>query len=51
MEKYQIVKKEIAYVNLQEIQNIIYGTKRHQVYNNMFYGCDLEIYVYMVQCR
>ena len=37
---------EIAYVNLREIRNIKFGTRGPQVYNDIFYNCDLEIYAY-----
>ncbi len=39
-------QKEIAFVNMREIRNIRFGTRGAQVYNDMFYGCDLEIYSY-----
>lgn len=39
-------QKEIAYVNLREIRDIKFGTRGPQVYNDIFYGCDLEIYAY-----
>lgn len=39
-------QKEIAFVNLREIRNIKFGTRGPQVYNDLFYGCDLEIYAY-----
>ena len=39
-------QKEIAFVNLREIRDIKFGTKGPQVYNDIFYGCDLEIYAY-----
>ncbi len=35
--------KRIAFVNLREIRNIRFGTKGPQVYNDLFYGTDLEI--------
>ncbi len=38
--------KEIAFVNLREIRDIKFGTKGPQVYNDYFYGTDLEIYAY-----
>ena len=39
-------QKEIAFVNMREIRDIKFGTKGPQVYNDIFYGCDLEIYAY-----
>ena len=39
-------QKEIAFVNLREIRGIRFGTRGPQVYNDLFYGCDLEIYAY-----
>lgn len=39
-------QKEIAFVNLREIRNIKFGTRGPQIYNDIFYGCDLEIYAY-----
>ena len=39
-------QKEIAFVNLREIRDIKFGTRGPQVYNDIFYGCDLEIYAY-----
>lgn len=39
-------QKEIAFVNLREIRDIKFGTKGPQVYNDIFYNCDLEIYAY-----
>ncbi len=38
--------KQIAFVNLREIRNIYYGTHGPQVYNDLYYGVDLEIYSY-----
>lgn len=38
--------KQIAFVNLREIRNIKFGTKGAQVYNDIFYGTDLEIFAY-----
>lgn len=40
------VHKEVAFVNLREIRNIKFGTRGPQIYNDRFYGCDLEIYAY-----
>lgn len=38
--------KRIAFINLREIRNIKFGTRGPQVYNDMYYGVDLEIYAY-----
>ena len=38
--------KQIAFVNLREIRDITFGTRGPQVYHDMFYDCDLEIYAY-----
>jgi membrane protease subunit (stomatin/prohibitin family) len=38
--------KQIAYINLREIRDIKFGTKGAQVYNDCFYGADLEIFAY-----
>lgn len=38
--------KQISFVNLREIRDIKFGTKGAQVYNDNFYGTDLEIYAY-----
>lgn len=35
--------KRIAFVNLREIRGIKFGTKGPQVYNDLFYGTDLEV--------
>jgi len=35
--------KSIAFINLREIRGIKFGTKGPQVYNDLFYGTDLEI--------
>lgn len=39
-------EKRIAFVNLREIRDIKFGTRGPQVYNDLYYGCDLEIYAY-----
>jgi membrane protease subunit (stomatin/prohibitin family) len=39
-------EKKIAFVNLREIRDIKFGTRGPQVYNDLYYGCDLEIYAY-----
>ena len=36
-------EKKIAYVNLREIRNIKFGTKGPQIYNDHYYGVDLEV--------
>jgi membrane protease subunit (stomatin/prohibitin family) len=36
-------QKQIAFVNLREIRGIKFGTKGPLVYNDLFYGTDLEI--------
>ncbi|HFR3797787.1 TPA: SPFH domain-containing protein [Streptococcus suis] len=38
--------KQIAFVNLREIRDIKFGTKGAQVYNDYYYGTDLEIFAY-----
>lgn len=39
-------EKKITFINLREIRNIKFGTRGAQVYNDMYYGTDLEIYAY-----
>lgn len=39
-------QKQIAFVNLREIRDIKFGTRGPRVYNDLFYGVDLEIYAY-----
>lgn len=39
-------EKRVAFVNLREIRNIKFGTKGPLVYNDQYYGCDLEIHSY-----
>ena len=39
-------QKKIAFLNLREIRDIKFGTRGPQMYNDLFYGCDLEIYAY-----
>lgn len=36
-------RKQIAFVNLREIRGIKFGTRGPLVYNDLFYGTDLEI--------
>lgn len=38
--------KQIAYVNLREIRGIKFGTRGPLMYNDSFYGTDLEIFAY-----
>lgn len=38
--------KQIAFVNLREIRDIKFGTRGAQVYNDSYYGTDLEIFAY-----
>lgn len=38
--------KQIAFVNLREIRDIKFGTRGPQVYHDLFYGTDLEIFAY-----
>jgi len=40
------MEKRVAFVNLREIRDIKFGTRGPQVYNDLYYGCDLEIYAY-----
>jgi membrane protease subunit (stomatin/prohibitin family) len=39
-------QKEIAFVNLREIRDIKFGTRGPLMYNDTFYGTDLEILAY-----
>lgn len=39
-------EKQITFVNLREIRDIKFGTRGAQVYNDMYYGTDLEIFAY-----
>lgn len=38
--------KRVSFINLREIRSIKFGTRGPQVYNDMYYGVDLEIYAY-----
>ncbi len=38
--------KKVVFVNLREIRNIRFGTKGPQIYNDIYYDCDLEIFAY-----
>lgn len=42
------MEKRIAFVNLREIRHIPFGTRGPQVYNDLYYQCDLEIYAHGV---
>lgn len=37
---------KVAFVNLREIRNIKFGTHGPQVYNDLFYGVDMEIFAH-----
>ncbi len=37
---------KIAYINLREIRDIKFGTRGPIIYNDRYYGCDLEIHTY-----
>lgn len=39
-------EKKISFVNLREIRDIKFGTRGAQVYNDHYYGIDLEIFAY-----
>lgn len=39
-------QKQIAFVNLREIRDIKFGTRGPLVYNDLYYGTDLEILAY-----
>ncbi len=39
-------EKQIAFINLREIRDIKFGTRGAQVYNDLFYETDLEIFAY-----
>ena len=41
-----VSEKRVAFVNLREIRHITFGTRGPQVYNDLYYKCDLEIYAY-----
>ena len=38
--------KQIAFVNLREIRDIKFGPKGPQMYNDIYYGTDLEIFAF-----
>lgn len=40
------MEKRVAFVNLREIRHIPFGTRGPQVYNDLYYKCDLEVYAY-----
>lgn len=39
-------EKRVAFVNLREIRGIRFGTRGPLVYNDQYYGTDLELYAY-----
>lgn len=39
-----VLEKRIAFVNLREIRHIPFGTRGPQVYNDLYYKCDLEVF-------
>lgn len=39
-------QKRVAFVNLREIRGIKFGTRGPLVYNDLFYGADLEVFAY-----
>ena len=39
-------QKEICFVNLREIRDIKFGTRGPQLYHDIFYKCDLELFAY-----
>ncbi|WP_165248413.1 SPFH domain-containing protein [Adlercreutzia sp. ZJ141] len=41
-----VSEKRVAFVNLREIRHIPFGTRGAQVYNDLYYQCDLEVYSY-----
>ena len=41
-----VTEKRVAFVNLREIRHIAFGTRGPQVYNDLYYKCDLEVYAY-----
>lgn len=40
------MEKRVAFVNLREIRHIPFGTRGPQVYNDLYYKCDLEVFSY-----
>lgn len=40
------IDRRVAFVNLREIRNIAFGTRGPQIYNDLYYRCDLEVYAY-----
>ena len=40
------MEKRIAFVNLREIRHIAFGTRGPQIYNDLYYRCDLEVFAY-----
>lgn len=41
--------KKIEFVNLREIRDIKFGTRGPLMYNDLFYGTDLEMFTRMVR--
>ncbi len=39
-------QKQVAFVNLREIRALKFGTHGAQMYNDLYYGVDLEVYAY-----
>ena len=39
-------QKEVCFVNLREIRDIKFGTRGPQLYHDIFYKCDLELFAY-----
>lgn len=39
-------QKRVAFVNLREIRGLKFGTRGPLVYNDLFYGADLEVFAY-----
>lgn len=39
-------EKRVAYLNLREIRGLRFGTRGPLVYNDQYYGTDLELYAY-----
>lgn len=41
-----VENKKIAFINLREIRDIKFGTRGPQLYNDLFYNADLEVFAY-----
>ncbi len=39
-------EKRVAFVNMREIRGLKFGTRGPLVYNDLFYGTDLEVFAY-----